>query len=89
MWECRVESEFTASLSRGTADGEWTSLCGATGNTLYREGADTPLPLPGQDMVAASANGGFSVALPLEMQLDQVRRCFRSLLTLRVASALF
>ena len=66
-----VESEFTASLSRGTPDGEWSSLCGATGNTLFREGAGTPLPLPGKDMVAASANGGFSVALPLSMGLAQ------------------
>ena len=66
-----VESEFTASLSRGTGDGNWTSLCGATANTLYREGLDKPLPLPGKSMVAASANGGFSVALPLELELEQ------------------
>jgi hypothetical protein len=65
-----VESEFTASLSRGTASGEWLSLCGATGNTLYREGPENPLPLPGKVMVAASANGGFSVALSLHMQLE-------------------
>ncbi len=66
-----VESEFTASLSHGTGDGEWSSVCGATGNTLYREGQDQQLPLPGKSMVAASANGGFSVALPLDMELAQ------------------
>ena len=64
-----VETELTATLSRWTEGGGWASLCGATGSTLYREGAGKALPLPGKAMVATSANGGFAVALPLEMKL--------------------
>ena len=66
-----VETSFTVSLGRWTEASGWASLCGATANTLHREGTDTALPLPGKPMVAASSNGGFAVALPLEMALDE------------------
>lgn len=60
-------THFSVALSSRAPDGsEWSSLCGATGNTLYREG-EQALPLPGQTMVAAGSNGGFSVSMPLEL----------------------
>eukprot|EP00656_Telonema_subtile_P011980 TRINITY_DN16000_c0_g1_i3.p1 TRINITY_DN16000_c0_g1~~TRINITY_DN16000_c0_g1_i3.p1 ORF type:complete len:219 (-),score=44.47 TRINITY_DN16000_c0_g1_i3:217-873(-) len=64
-----VEAEFTVSLSHHGAQG-WSSLCGATANTVHREGPEERLPLPGKDMMAASANGGFAVGLPLQMELE-------------------
>ena len=46
-----ADIEFSASLSRQDAGGTWGSLCGATGNTLSREGSE-PLPLPGKGAAA-------------------------------------
>lgn len=66
-----VSTEFSASLSHWTAETGWVSLCGSTGSTLHREGAGKALPLPGKDMMATSANGGFPVELTLELDLPQ------------------
>ena len=61
---------FSASLSKQQG-AEWVSLGGGSADTLFREGADEPQPLPGKGMMAASANGGFAVGLPLQLRLLQ------------------
>jgi len=71
------ETDFTASLMHfpqangGSPAGEAAAgarLCSATSNTRFREGKETGL-LPGQPMMATGANGGYSVALPFELEL--------------------
>eukprot|EP00747_Dinoflagellata_sp_TGD_P017504 gnl/TRDRNA2_/TRDRNA2_125863_c0_seq1.p1 gnl/TRDRNA2_/TRDRNA2_125863_c0~~gnl/TRDRNA2_/TRDRNA2_125863_c0_seq1.p1 ORF type:complete len:257 (-),score=48.60 gnl/TRDRNA2_/TRDRNA2_125863_c0_seq1:126-896(-) len=78
-----AETDVTVSLLKGKAGGAgaaakpdgdyfmWSELCRATANTQFREGKDTPLLLPGKGMMAAGANGGYAVAVPLELELAE------------------
>jgi predicted acyl esterase len=62
-------SDFGVSLSRWTKESGWASLCGTTVSTLSRM-VDSPA-LPGKGMIAVMANGGYSVELPLSMELPE------------------
>jgi len=65
-----AHTDFNATLMRFDAQGNsWSPLCSATANTQFRESAETPLLLPGKPMMATGANGGYSVALPLQLEL--------------------
>ena len=58
-------TDFTVSLSHWQKEAnEWSSVCGATisTRTLKHE-------FPGKQMIAIMANGGYSVELPVEMDL--------------------
>jgi hypothetical protein len=66
-----ADTEFRATLLRLPAGGDSAVALGsATGSTLHRE-EGKELPLPGEGMMATGANGGYSVALPLQIQLDE------------------
>jgi len=71
------ETAFTVALSRWSERGGWASLCGGSASTAQRDvGADgtaaaAAARLPGKPMVAASSNGGFAVAVPVEMALEE------------------
>eukprot|EP00658_Telonema_sp_P-2_P007506 TRINITY_DN1279_c0_g1_i4.p1 TRINITY_DN1279_c0_g1~~TRINITY_DN1279_c0_g1_i4.p1 ORF type:complete len:210 (-),score=50.85 TRINITY_DN1279_c0_g1_i4:298-927(-) len=60
-------ADFTASLSVGGPNG-WSCVANGSTSTLLRE-PGVELVLPGKDMMAASSNGGYAVALPIQMAL--------------------